>query len=294
MKKKLFALFIIALFALPSFTATAQDGPSSLNGYNDGVYDKIHLPERIPIPFEYLREADIMWSKIVWRRIDLREKMNLPLYYPEIEMWNERRKSLMGLILYGIENEGLKAYNPSDPMNEFSQEMTFTEIKDRMGGGNDTITVPDEETGEMIEKVFEGEVKPYDVKQYIVKELWFFDKQRSVLEVRIIGLCPIREFFKEEDVDMEDVKLQKVCWIYYPEARDLFASYEVFNPQNDAERRTFDDIFVNRLFSSYITRESNVYNNRAIGEYTIGIESMLEAERIKEKIFNFEQDLWEY
>jgi len=269
----------------------------------NGVYVKEKTLNRKPIPYQYLREADVMWSKTIWRMIPLREKMNHPLYYPEHPIGD--RKSLIDLLLWGVRNQGLTAYDEG-PGDEFAAVMTVKEIEERFGAGTDTTYVEDIETGEYIPMVYEKEIPSNEVKYILVKELWFFDKQRSVLDVRIIGLCPIREYYKEDQMDeevdveggdgggLEQGSRMKLFWIYFPEARKILASHEVFNPYNDAERMSFDDLFFKRYFSSYIYAESNAYNNRIINEYTIGLESLLEAERIKESIFNFEQDLWEY
>ena len=267
----------------------------------NGVYVKERTINRKPVPYQYLREADVMWSKTIWRMIPLREKMNHPLYYPEKPIGN--RMSLIDLLLWGVRNQGLTAYDET-PGDEFATVMTVKEIEERFDAQTDTIWVEDINTGELVPQVVEGEIHADEVKSILVKELWFFDKQRSIMEVRIIGLCPIRESVRQgvdesEDVegggvDMEEVKRTKLFWVYFPEARKILASHEVFNPYNDAERNSFDDIFFKRYFSSYIVQESNAYNNRAISEYTIGLESLLEADRIKESIFNFEQDLWVY
>jgi hypothetical protein len=73
----------------------------------------------------------------------------------------------------------------------------------------------------------------------------------------------------------------------------MFAQNEVYNRWNDAERRSFDDIFWKRLFGSYITKESNVYD-RNIQSYAKDMDGLLEAERIKDDLFKFEHNLWEY
>jgi hypothetical protein len=62
---------------------------------------------------------------------------------------------------------------------------------------------------------------------------------------------------------------------------------------NDAERRTFDDIFWKRMFSSYIRKETNVYD-RSIVEYATGLDALLESDRVKSDIFKYEADLWQY
>ncbi len=127
----------------------------------------------------------------------------------------------------------------------------------------------------------------------MIKEEWYFDKANSRLQVRIIGICPIQEFYRD-DVANGPVNRRKVFWVYYPEARDLLSTSQVFNPYNDAKRMSFDDLFVKRYFNSYIVQESNVFNNRTISDYLSGKEAMLESKRVEDKIFNFEQDLWEY
>jgi gliding motility associated protien GldN len=142
--------------------------------------------------------------------------------------------------------------------------------------------------------------RQYDqVRKILVKEKWFFDKNYSTLQVRILGLCPIRLYPKEiKGVETDDATAElvpsKVCWVYYPEARNLFSSHPVYNRFNDAQNVSFDDLLMQRKFDSYIYAESNVQNNRSVSEYTAGFETLIEGERIKESIFNLEHDLWEY
>jgi gliding motility associated protien GldN len=128
----------------------------------------------------------------------------------------------------------------------------------------------------------------------MVKEMWFFDRKRSVMDVRIIGICPIRVFFEQEDTNKENIQKKKLFWVKYPEARPFLAQKEVFNAFNDSEMRSFDEIFYKRFFSGFIVQESNVYNNRIVAAYALGVESLQESERIQNMIFQFEHDLWEY
>jgi len=262
----------------------------------EGVYTKEHVMNRRPVPYQYLREADVMWSKTVWRKIDLREKLNHPLYYPAVDGASQidDRFSLIDLLLWAIDNQGLQAYNPTSEYDEFKTPITRAEINKRFGAEDKTTMVEDLETGQLVQKTVAGSVKSSEVKEFMLKELWFFDKQRSVLEVRIIGMCPIRWFYKDDDAEKLDPQQRKLFWIYFPQARKIFANHLVYNERNDADTKSFDDIFAKRLFSSFIIQESNVFNNRKVDEYSSGIETLLESERIKENIFNFEHDLWEY
>jgi gliding motility associated protien GldN len=251
----------------------------------DGVYVKEHTIERRVIPYTYLREADVMWSKRVWRIIDLREKLNHDMYFP-IDVIAGRR-SLMQVIWDGVTKDGsITAYGDEND-GDFTTQMSKTDLDNKYNTW-DTTQIEDPGTGEMVEKITQKVFIPSEVKQLRVKEDWFFDRQRSVMDVRIIGIAPIRFYNKNGEE-----RFETMFWIYYPEARFSFVSAEVYNKGNDAERRTYEDIFWKRRFSSYIYKETNVYNRR-INTYMSGLDALLEAEKIKEDIFNMEHDLWEY
>jgi gliding motility associated protien GldN len=235
-----------------------------------------------------------MFKKKIWRMLDLRQKINFPLYYPTEPI--EDRISLIDLIISGFKDEQMTVYNP-DEGDEFTTVLPYEEIEKNFDAGLDTIDQEDPETGEIIKKVIKKPMRTSEVKRYMMKEIWYFDKQRSMLQVRIIGLCPIRMYTKgaDEGGDESAVFTQKqVLWVYYPAFRPLFATHVVFNTQNDAERRTFEDIFSMRRFESYIYRKTNVYDNRRIGSYTKGLDSILESDKITEWMRNWEHDLWEY
>lgn len=280
MKRIIISLALGVLFTGLYQTAKAQK-------ILDGLYIKETTPTRRVIPYTHVREADVMWSKRIWRTIDLQEKINHPLYYPIEEINN--RKSLFDVIKQAIGEGTVTAYGNAAFDDEFKSPMTKTEAIESL---NDMVLIMrEDEDGELIPDSVPQEVTSADIKFYWVKEEWIFDRERSVLDVRILGLAPVREKLDEDGVTLRGII--PLFWIYFPEARYVFANNDVFNTFNDAERRTFEDIFWKRMFSSYITKESNVYE-RKIAEYKTGIDALLEAEEIKAKIFNFEQDLWHY
>ncbi|MBN1183124.1 MAG: gliding motility protein GldN, partial [Bacteroidales bacterium] len=216
-----------------------------------------------------------------------REKMNLALYYPTTRM--DDRFSLIDLLLHGIQYEGLTAFSAKAD-DEFKVRITYEEAIQEMGATTDSTEVLNPATNKMELVQIVKEVRSDDVKQILVKEVWYFDRNYSRLDVRIIGICPILEFVNTEGAIVK----KQAFWIYYPEARSLLARNEVFNATNDAQRRSFDDIFIKRYFGSYVVKEANVYNNRGIQDYAVGVEAMLESDRVRGEIFNFEHDLWEF
>jgi gliding motility associated protien GldN len=256
--------------------------------YPDGVYTKENTRTRRFIPYTHLREADVMWSKRIWRVIDLKEKMNQPLFYPGEPILD--RKCLYDVIKDAALNDGaITCFDNPAFDDEFRYEMTKSEVEALLFSW-DTLQTEDPNTGEMKSAPTKNAVEGNEITQYWVKEDWFFDKQRSVLDVRIIGLCPLT--VKKSEAG-EVLGSKPLFWIYFPEARPVFANQEVFMRHNDAERRTLEDIFWKRMFSSYVRKETNVYN-RTINDYKLGLEALLESDRIKEDIFKYEHDLFHF
>lgn len=256
------------------------------------IYEKENVPYRKPVPLPPLREADIPWSKMIWRMVDLREKMNHPLYFPTEPFGS--RMNLIDVLVDAIENEEITVY----PTEEFTPgtELTVENVHNNLGAETTTETVIDVDTGEPATVQIEGEVRTFEVERYLILEQWYFDKKHSTFGVRTIGFCPIRVYQRrdEQGNETEETLQRQAFWVYYPDAREALARSEVVSTSNDLSNFSYDDIFLQRRYSGYIYRESNVFNNRAIVDYALGKDALYESERIHNEIFNLEQDLWEY
>jgi gliding motility associated protien GldN len=283
MKKIVFSILIASVFIS---VLNEQSDAQIING----AYKRADPYQKKPMVIPMVREADVFWSQMIWRIIDVREKINQPLFYPTKSI--DGLKSLTELLLEGIEKETITAYDARND-DDFKTPMTMAEVKASFGAETRIREVTNFDTGETETRTVVDEIRKEEVKQFMIKEEWYFDKQNSRLQVRIVGICPIQEFYREGD-DSRAVQRRKVFWVYYPETRNMLAKSQAFNFSNDAKRISFDDLFVKRYFNSYIVQESNVFNNRAINQYLSGKNAMLESKRIEDKIFNFEQDLWEY
>ena len=304
-------------------------------GVQDPFYTTEHVPTKKVIPYEYVREADVMWSKRVWRVIDLREKFNHPLFYPldEIDVpngiWFRKTTawSLWTIMRYYIMAGDLTLYSPYHPVafNTWDGDQFKYPIKSESPGGNfytdsllrvklteylaqlgpqtDMALTNSEGFDSVIynpiTKQDEVQYPPRDtfyyeskdIIGYKLKEDWFFDKERSVMDVRIIGIAPLRYSIDRNTGAING--MQEMFWLYFPECRYVFQNFFVQNRHNDAQRMSFDDLFWKRKFHSYITKQSNLYD-RDIDSYSSGINALLESEKIKEDIMVFEHDLWSY
>ncbi len=275
----------IILFSTFLVVSVSAAYAQTSKAFFESVVKNEDIQDKAPIPLPYVEPSDVIWCKTVWRELVLREKMNLPLYYPTVPM--DGRMSLVDVLMNGIDKSFKTAYED----DELTTPLTYAEIKEKFGATSDTLWKRNNETGEMEAVPVENEMHTDEVKRFQIKELWFFNKRTSRLEVRIISLCPIREYTKD---DVDGVLKRELFWVDYGEFRDILAKQQVYNFQNDALRMSLDDVFLKRFFSSRIMRETNPYDNRSIQSYTTGIDAVLESDRIKNEIFNYEQDLWEY
>lgn len=279
----LFLFLAAQLWAQPNPCATAPPaliiGPES-SGAN---------LERRPVAMPYLREADVMWSKRVWRTLDLREKMNHPIYYPETP--HNGLMSLFDLVRGGVLNGCITAFDNPAFDDEFRVKMSAESVADLLIT-TDYIQVEDPyNPGTFRTDTLTTPINSADITAWWIKEDWFFDKQRSVMDVRIIGLCPLQA--RRDPATGEVAGYKPLFWLYYPQLRPLLVRQEVYLGKNFFPRLTYDDLLIKRFFSSYVHKESNVYD-RTVNSYTSGLEAQLESERVKEDIRNYESDLWHY
>ncbi len=286
MKKVLFFL-TLGLITLSVEAQVLDPNESPL----DGVYTKsIDNPNRKPIPYVQLREADILWSKRIWRTVDMREKKNHVFYYPEKP--TQGRKNLMTVLFEAITESGnITAYSAFigiDRTDMFTVPMTPEEAMSQLTREVNTTTY-DPVLDQEIDTSFFDTLRVSQITKFQIKEETFFDKERSVLETRILGIAPIIPQYSGDDI----TGYRPAFWIYFPEARRVFAQAEVYNRQNDVHRLTYDDVFWKRMFASRIIKESNVYD-RDIEQYKAPMDALLEAERIKEGIRNYEHDMWSF
>jgi gliding motility associated protien GldN len=246
----------------------------------DDIVEKRTSFEKRVLPYDPVREADIFWEKRIWRVVDVREKMNLPFAYPP--------RPLFTILMDAAKNSEITVYSTED--DKFTQPLTAEEVAAK-GASVDTVTTFDPETYDETIKIVVNEINPEDIKRFRIKEVWFFDKELSTLRVRILGIAPLRDI---KDDNGNFLYEQALFWVYYPDARNLLAKEQVFNiAGNDASPLSWEDLFEMRFFSSYIMKDSNVFDRR-LESYLSGVDILLEGEKIKQQIFNFEHDLWAY
>ena len=242
------------------------------------------------LDYPYLSDENILWSKVIYEFIDLNEKLNFPLLFPiNDEQYSKTRKSLWKVIRENIENGVINEV--FDVRNDNFLETNRIIGKDKIMDFYGSKYTP----GDSRPQTF---ANSSDISGYKIKGVWFFDKLNSEMKYRLLGIQPYGKNLKESG------KEQGYFWIWYPSIRKILSENQVFNDKNNNNRITFDELLVNRRFSSYIYKYDNVYGDRQITDYIVKrpgesnqqyqLRVILESERIKKEILDFEVDMWGY
>ena len=247
-----------------------------------------------------IEENDILWSKVVYEYIDLNEKLNFPLLFPINDEQNKiGRKSLWRVlkeyIVKQLDNDAsvLEIYNSDDFSS--TDRLNDNEIRDLI-----SYVLTSKKTGDQTLYVKSNEIGGYNIKG-----IWYFDKKSSQLKYRLLGIQPVGANTENLKDGVANPKLETTYfWIWYPSVRDELNNYLVFNDRNNNNRISFDAILVNRRFSSYIYKYDNVYGDRTIRDYIrkrpgesnrqFQMRLIMESERIKKEILDFDVDMWGY
>lgn len=263
---------------------------------NDAIIERNLVKDRTPLAYENIREDDAVYRQRVWREIDVHEKMNLPFVYKATEDNGNQR--FIYILLNGIKAGQITAFD-ANVDDRFTTPMTFQQIANNLVGTPHSIQIPDAaqdpdgSKGLMKDTTISEEFNPDAVERYQIKEEWVFDKESSRLHVRILGIAPEKTILNP---DGSFRAVLPIFWVYYPEIRPILAKYEAYNGKNFGARMSWEELFESRMFSSRIIKSTvdNPGDQFIAGYIRDPILQLLEGENIKEKIFNYEQDLWSY
>ena len=296
MKRLLFFLSfaLIAAITLPVKAQNIIDAEES----NDAphFYQKTLAKGKSAVPFEYLRESDVVWETAIWRTVDFREKFNQFFFFPTQPDENTQgRINLANAIYAAVSNGEIEVFADDELKIPIEWEVLNNSINKL-----DTIVVPGQidEWGDQItpdrDSVVALGFEARDYETIYLKEYWYIDKEDTRQKVRIWAMAMVFNSCKERDGELECMRIPKF-WVPMNDmrVRNVLVKINAYDENNNSLERSYDEIFLSRYFDSYITRETNRHN-REIGNYLSGLDALVESQNIEEKIFNIESDMWEY
>jgi len=274
---------VLPALLLICFVGTSVRAQNTASGFpvpvNDIVTDRTSV-RNTPLQSASLRAADIAWQKRIWRVIDVKEKINHTFSYPE--------RPLVSIFLDAAAAGKIQLYSTLD--DTFSTPLTEEE-RLNIAGRPDTVPVYGIEEEELTYEIVAREFDPGSVVRYRIQEIWYFDKETSRQEVRILGMAPI----VDERDEYGNVKYERpLFWVYYPGAREALGTELAYTVGNDAANRNWTDIFDSRFFHSYVTKESNIHGRRIEDFLPAGRDRMLRSRAIEAGLLGREQDSWSH
>lgn len=257
--------------------------------------DQISADNDTPLPYGYVDDRDILWSKTVWEVVDLDERVNFPFYYPidTVDIGADRR-SLYDVLMKNIKNGRLKEIYADSYFTEKRKlediQATLTKI-DTTDAGYEQYNAGEQVSLEYINR---RDLTAADIEEWHIKGVWYFDKRQGELKYRLLGIAPAAP-----DVNFIDDPSQppvELFWVWYPSVRQILHEAKVFNGRNSARPFSFDHLLNSRRFNASIYKEDNVYGDRKISDYLRenSLFQLLESQRVKEHVRDFEQDMWSY
>ena len=283
MFKKIFSILLFVIFFVSGYSQSNilnANNPTEIGKKN---IDQIQSDLDSYLEYEFIDDRDILWSKIVYEKIDLSERLNFPLLFPiDDNLYVDTRKSLWRVLKENIIDKNITLiYNANnDNFKELlTYEQAMSSLKIRKNYGDE------------LDPDFQDiEITSADITGYYLKGMWYFDKRRGELMYRLIAIMPVGKNIEDP---MDEEMKTTYFWIWYPSIREVLHKELVFNDTSNANQISFDQLLISRRFTSYIYKEDNIYGDRPISAYKLmGLESILESQRIKKEILDFEQDLW--
>jgi gliding motility associated protien GldN len=253
------------------------------------------VQDKVPLPYDNIRIDDQLYKQVIWRIIDTRERINLPFKYEADEDNGNQR--FINIILKHLKEGDITAFDNSN--DRFTTPLSVEQVAKLLVGSSYDVDVPDIEkdpTGTLgITKrvTIKEDFNEESIRSYAVKEEIIFDRETSRLHFRILGIAPMKTIFNDDGSERATFRL---FWVYYPELRPYLSKYEAYNPRNMAARMSWEEVFESRYFSSYIYKSTlnNPFDKPIEGFHSDPLFRLLEGEKIKESIFNWEQDQWSY
>jgi len=299
MKLKSFVLAIASVFVVNTMFSQANilnaSKPEEIGVRTD---EQIAIDNDHPLEYGYVDDRDIMFSKMTWEKVVLDERINFPLYYPvDTNNIGKDRRSLFDVLWKAVKTGDIEnIYSDS----YFTTKRTLDDISSAMSKV-DTLDIGFQQYNADgfvdPEYILRYDISSYDISAYLIKGLWYFDKRQGELKYRLLAIAPaapdVNFINSDDEANKEPIPL---FWIFYPDAREILHTAKAFNNENSAMPFSFDHLLNARRFNGYVYAEENVYGDRTIDKYVPdnALMQLLESERVREKIRNFELDMWAY
>lgn len=233
-------------------------------------------------------EADLQWSKVVYRILDLSKGKNPALYYPEEP--NEDGQSLFFIIMRLLANNQISAYEYLD-----GREMFTDEYKIKVAEMFDRFHVLYSEAKGSTEKnpkyaVEDADIPGNEILSYYIIEKWEFDTRTNSMRCRVDALCPV--LHREDGYGGDPIKFP-MFWVKLNDIRPYIAQQYIFtDDDNNLTRYNLDDFFKLNMYTGDIYKVKNLRNQSLMQLYPDPEALKHAQDSIEERLHRFDKNLW--
>jgi len=259
--------------------------------------DQLAYDNDLPLPYGYIDDRDVLWSKTTWEIIDLDERVNFPLYYPiDTNNIGAERRSLYDVLIKNIKN-GVIEHVYAD--SYFTEKRTLDDIEASLVYSDTTDLGIDQFNAEGIvdaQYIRRFTLEAADIEEWRIRGYWFLDKRSGDLKYRLLGIAPVANEARSKAFDEDGESKVELFWIWFPSTREVLHKAKAFNRKNTSRPISYDHLLNSRRFNAVIYKEDNDLGDREVNDYINdnALMQLLESDRIKEHIRNIEIDMWNY
>src|SRR5680860_608972 len=292
---RFFVGICVLLMSVTSFAQTNILNAKTPEDIGGPTQAELKYGENEPLEYGYVGERDVLWAKTTWEVVDLDERINFPLYYPiDTNQIGGTRRSLYDVLVANIKNGNIENIYAD---SYFNDKRTLKDISAALSKVDTTdLGIEQYNAGEEIDLQYinRRDITAADIAMYHIRGYWYFDKRQAELKYRLLGIAPVAP--DVNFIDDEEPDLVELFWVWFPDAREVLCEADAFNGANTSQSISFDHLLNSRRFNGVIYKEDNVQGDRTIDEYITdnAFMELLESQRIKEQLRNFEQDMWNY
>ena len=249
----------------------------------DGTIDRVKDRNYRTLEWYNIRENDIAFKRRFWKRVDVKERQNMPFIYKGDEY--SGGGAFVEILLDGIKRGKIRAYTD----DKFTREYSYDDISKKLSSESQ-VEVADAVTGEISLKTSYNTFNPEQVAMYEIEEDYIFDRNAGRMVARLRSITPMLAIL--DDNTSEFLAWKTLFTIYYPDARALLSQYEIYNPQNDVHRQSWSDYLDRMMYNGFITKSSrNNPTNADLKQNSL--RGLYEGQKEMEMLIQKDMDMWE-
>lgn len=232
-------------------------------------------------------EADLQYTKQVYRRLDLEKGANAALYYPEDVI--DGQENLFRIILTKVIDGSIPAYEYLDGREIFTDQYKVN-VPDMI----QRFDIYAQEAKGSTERnpkymIEEADVPTTQVLNYYIIEKWEFDRRSNSMKTKVEAICPVLNRYSDFGGDSR----YPMFWVKFDALRPYLTQQYVFiSDDNNLPQYSLDDYFNLGLYDGEIYKTRNLRNLSMTQMFPDEDDLKRAQDSIDNRLRTYGKDLW--